>query len=77
MRDKLEKYYDDLDNIFERLRLLEEKSHTPQNFTEHLNDFKHTVKERMLDLLKRVGRLEDQLEKMAKFPKPRKKEDPL
>mgnify|MGYP003139444641 FL=1 len=77
MRDKIGKYFDDLDSIFERLKILEEHSHEPKNFTDQLEDFKAVVKERMIDLLERVGRLEETLEKMEKLPKPRIKEDPL
>ena len=77
MRDKIGKYFDDLDSIFERLKILEEHSHAPKNFTDQLEDFKTVVKERMIDLLERVGRLEETLEKMEKLPKSRIKEDPL
>ena len=77
MRDKIGSYHNDLDSVFERLRILEQHSHAPKNFTEQLEDFKAVVKERMIDLLERVGRLEETLEKMEKLPKSRIKEDPL
>ena len=50
MRDKIGKYYDDLDTIFERLRILEENSHKPQNFSDQLEEFKDVVKEKIIDL---------------------------
>ena len=77
MRDKIGKYYDDLDTIFERLRILEENSHKPQNFSDQLEEFKDVVKEKIIDLDFRINELELQFENNKQFPQSRIKEDPL
>ena len=77
MRDKLGKFYDDLDAIFERLRLLEDNAYKPQNFTEKLEDFKDVVKEKIIDLDFRINELELDFETLKQRGKPRPQKDQL
>ena len=77
MRDKIGKYYDDLDTIFERLRILEENSHKPQNFSDQLEEFKDVVKEKIIDLDFRINELELDFETLKQRGKPRPQKDQL
>tara|TARA_R100000458_G_C8059714_1_gene103214 strand:+ start:165 stop:398 length:234 start_codon:yes stop_codon:yes gene_type:complete len=73
INERITEHRDAMDSIFERLRILEEKSHPPVNWEEQITDFKDEVQKRILDFDFRLNELELQLEEIQQRKKPRKK----
>ena len=73
INDRITQHRDSMDNIFERLKILEDKSNPPIDWKEQLDDFKDEVQKRILDFDFRLNEMELQIEELKQRKKPRKK----
>ena len=73
INERITQHRDSMDSIFERLRILEKKSHPPVDWKEQINDFKDEVQKRILDFDFRLNELELQIEEVKQRKQSRKK----
>ena len=73
VNDRITQHRDSMDSIFQRLKILEDKSNPPIDWKEQLDDFKDEVQKRILDFDFRLNEMELQLEGLKQRKKPRKK----
>ena len=73
INDRIAQHRDSMDSIFERLKILEDKSHPPVDWKEQINDFKDEVQKRILDFDFRLNELELQIEEVKQRKQSRKK----
>ena len=73
INESITQHRDSMDSIFERLRILEKKSHPPVDWKEQINDFKDEVQKRILDFDFRLNELELQIEEVKQRKQSRKK----
>tara|TARA_Y100001973_G_C5170826_1_gene318955 strand:- start:716 stop:949 length:234 start_codon:yes stop_codon:yes gene_type:complete len=71
--DRLTEHRDSMDSIFQRLKILEGKSHPPINWSEQIEDFKDEVQKRIIDFDFRLNEMELQIEEIKLRRQPRKK----
>ena len=73
MSDRLTEHRDSMDAIFERLKMLEDKSNPPIDWDERIREFKDEVQKRIIDFDFRLNELELQFEDIKQRRQPRKK----
>ena len=73
VNDRITQHRDSMDSIFQRLKILDDKSNPPIDWKEQLDDFKDEVQKRILDFDFRLNEMELQLEGLKQRKKPRKK----
>ena len=73
INERITQHRDSMDSIFERLRILQKKSHPPVDWKEQINDFKDEVQKRILDFDFRLNELELQIEEVKQRKQSRKK----
>ena len=73
INERITQHRDSMDSIFERLRILEKKSHPPVDWKEQISDFKDEVQKRILDFDFRLNELELQIEEVKQRKQSRKK----
>ena len=73
MSDRLTEHRDSMDAIFQRLKILEDKSNPPIDWDERIREFKDEVQKRIIDFDFRLNELELQFEDIKQRRQPRKK----